>query len=48
MFLHAVDRGATETAVANKIIQICKERKGKSLGYYAPVMLAGAPVYAVP
>ncbi len=48
LLLSAVDEDATETAIANKIVEIGKERKGKSLGYYAPILLAGAPAYAVP
>jgi hypothetical protein len=48
LLLSAVDEDATETAIANKIVEIGKERKGKSLGCYAPILLAGAPAYAVP
>jgi hypothetical protein len=36
LLLNAVDRGATETAIANKIVAIGRELKGKSLERYAP------------
>lgn len=47
LLLNAVDSSATETAVANKIVGISRELKGKSLGRYAPALLVGAPVYPI-
>jgi hypothetical protein len=45
LLLKAVDRDATETAIANKIVAIGRESKGKSLERYAPGLLVGASVY---
>ena len=46
--LMSVDAELTETAIANKIVEIGREWKGRSLGHFAPMLFAGAPVYAVP
>jgi len=46
--LLSIDAKLTETAIANKIVQIGKEWKGRPLSRFAPMLLAGAPVYAVP
>jgi hypothetical protein len=45
--LLSIDAKLTETAIANKIVQIGKEWTGRPLSHFAPMLLAGAPVYAV-
>lgn len=46
--LLSIDAELTETAVANKIVQLGKEWKGRPLSRFAPMLLAGAPAYAIP
>ena len=47
-FLLSIDGELTETAIANKVVEIGREFKGRPLDHFAPVLLAGAPGYPVP